>query len=92
LNFENDVKNWQTFITKIIETTKKLKKEMERERFNKRTQHLMHKVPSNYSSCTSRSSENLCSRSASAQAKKGKAGQNRQTQFRTKSGVFLSFK
>ncbi len=35
----------------------------------------MHKVQTNYSSCTSRSSENICSRSGGAQ-EKGKTGWN----------------
>jgi len=33
------------------------------------TQHLMHKIRGNYSSCTGRISENLCSRSGGAQKK-----------------------
>jgi hypothetical protein len=49
------------------------------------------KVRGNYSSCTCRSSENICSSSGSAQEKKERRGQNRiETQFGTKSGAFLS--
>ncbi len=51
----------------------------------------MHKVPGTYSSCTSRSSENICNSSGGAQ-EKGKTGSKKQdeTQFGTKSGAFLS--
>ncbi len=51
------------------------------------TQHLMHKVSSrvgNYSSCTVRSSENICSSSGGAQEKKGKTPMK--LQFITKIG------
>jgi hypothetical protein len=40
---------------------------------NAETQHLMHKVRSNYSSCTCRSSENIC-RSSGGAREKGKRG------------------
>jgi hypothetical protein len=43
---------------------------------NDETQHLMHKVQDNYSSCTSRSCENICSSSGRA-FEKGNWGQNR---------------
>jgi hypothetical protein len=50
----------------------------------------MHKVGGNYSSCTCRSSENICSSSRGAQ-EKGKTGSRpHETQFGTKSGAFLS--
>jgi hypothetical protein len=37
----------------------------------------MHKDRGNYSSCTCKSSENICSSSGGAQEEKGKTGQNR---------------
>jgi hypothetical protein len=51
----------------------------------------MHKVRGNCSSCSCRSSENICSSSGSAQ-EKGKDGVKTpdQTQFETKSGAILS--
>jgi hypothetical protein len=56
-----------------------------------KTQHLMHKVRANYSSCTSRSSENIRSSSSGSAHEKGKAGSKPdQTQCGTKCGAFLS--
>jgi hypothetical protein len=50
----------------------------------------MHKVRGNCSSCTCRSSENICSSSRGA-LEKGKTGSKPdETQFDTKSGAFLS--
>jgi hypothetical protein len=50
----------------------------------------MHKVRINYSSCKSRGSENICSRSGGAQ-EKGKTGSKLdETQFGTKSDAFFS--
>jgi len=45
----------------------------------------MHKVRGTYSSCTGRSSENICSNSGGAQEKKGKRGSKQdETQFTKK--------
>jgi hypothetical protein len=50
----------------------------------------MHKVRINYSSCTCRSSENICKSSGGAQ-EKGKLGSKLdETQLGTKSGAFFS--
>jgi hypothetical protein len=50
----------------------------------------MHKVRGNYSNCTCRSSEKICSSSGGAE-EKGKTGSKQdETQFGTKSGAFLS--
>jgi hypothetical protein len=50
----------------------------------------MHKVRGNYSNCTCRSSEKICSSSGGAE-EKGKTGSKRdETQIGTKSGAFLS--
>jgi hypothetical protein len=47
-----------------------------------KNQHLVHKVRANYSSCTSRNSENICSSSSGSAHEKGKAGSKPdQTQF-----------
>jgi hypothetical protein len=52
----------------------------------------MHKVRGNYSSCTSRSSENICSSSGGAHGKRKEGGAKQdETQFTTKNGAFLSF-
>jgi hypothetical protein len=45
---------------------------------------LMHKVRGNYSSCTVRSSENICSSSAGAQEKGKRGPKQDETQFTTK--------
>ncbi len=51
----------------------------------------MHKVRGNYSSCTGRSSENICNSSGGNQEEKGKTcSKPDETQFDTKSGAFLS--
>jgi hypothetical protein len=50
----------------------------------------MHKVRGNYSSCTGRSSENICNSSGGAQEKGKTCSKPDETQFGTKSGAFLS--
>jgi hypothetical protein len=51
----------------------------------------MHKVRGNYSNCTPRSSENICSSSGGAQENGNRGSKQDETQFGTKSGAFLSF-
>jgi len=51
----------------------------------------MHKVRGNYSSCSGRSSESICSSSAGAQGKGKRGPKQDKTQFTTKNGAFLSF-
>jgi hypothetical protein len=51
------------------------------------TQHLMHKVRGSYSSCTCRSSENICSSSGGPQEKGNTGSKEDKTQFGTKSGA-----
>ncbi len=50
----------------------------------------MHKVRDNYSSCTCRSSENICSSNGGAQEEGKRGSKQNETQFGTKSGAFLS--
>jgi hypothetical protein len=50
------------------------------------TQHLMHKVQGSYSSCTCRSTENICSSSEGPQEKRNTGSKEDETQFGTKSG------
>ncbi len=52
----------------------------------------MHKVRGNYSSCTCRSSENICSNSGVAQEKGKTESKQDENQLSTKSGAFLSLK
>jgi hypothetical protein len=54
------------------------------------TQHLMYKVRDNYSNCTCRSSENICSSSGGTQDKRKDWSKQDETQFGTRSGAFLS--
>ncbi len=50
----------------------------------------MHKVRGNYSNCTCRSSENICSNSGGAQGNGNRGSKQDETQFGTKSGAFFS--
>jgi len=50
----------------------------------------MHKVRGNYSSCTCRSSENICSSCGDAQEKGKRGSKQKGTQVGTKNGAFLS--
>ncbi len=50
----------------------------------------MHKVRGNYSDCTCRSSENICSSSGGAQGNGNRGSKEDEIQFGTKSGAFLS--
>jgi hypothetical protein len=50
----------------------------------------MHKVRGNYSSCTGKSSENICNSSGGAQEKRKTCSKPDETRFGTKSGAFLS--
>jgi hypothetical protein len=47
-------------------------------------------IRGNYSSCTCRSSENICSNSGGAQEKEKTGSKPDEAQFGTKSGAFLS--
>jgi len=51
----------------------------------------MHKVRGNYSNCTRRSSENICSSSGCTQENGNRGSNQDESQFGTKSGAFLSF-
>jgi hypothetical protein len=51
---------------------------------NAETEHLMHKVRGNYSSCACRSSENICRSSGGAQEKGKRGSKPHETQFGTK--------
>jgi hypothetical protein len=51
----------------------------------------MHKVRGNYSSCTCRSSKNICSSSGGAQEKGKRGSKHDETQFTTKNGGILKF-
>ncbi len=51
----------------------------------------MHKVRDNYSNCTCRNSENICSSSGGAQGNGNRGSKQDETQFGTKSAAFFSF-
>jgi len=52
----------------------------------------MHEVGGNYSSCTGRSSENICSSGRGNHEKGNRGSKQDETQLTTKNGAFLSFK
>ncbi len=59
--------------------------------WNAETQHLMHKVWSNYNSCTCRSSENTCSSNGGVQEKGKRRPKQDETQFITKKWCIFEF-